>query len=216
MTDKFTISAHKRDASNKSLRKELKRDGKVLGVVYGHGVDPVALYFEPSDILRVYRKAGYSAVIEMDLEGKKMPIILKEVALDPVKNTIAHVDAFAINLKEKTMVQVPLEFEGESPAVKNLGGIFTANHNVLEVRCLPVDMPEKFVIDISKLENLHDHVCVKDIDLDPEKIEIMHIEPEVVLCMVAGKGGASAESEETEGEEAAEGETPAAEEEKAE
>ncbi|NJP03830.1 50S ribosomal protein L25 [Candidatus Gracilibacteria bacterium] len=212
MTQKFTISAHKRDTSNKSLRKELKRDGKVLGVVYGHGFDPIALYFEPSDILRVYRKAGQSALIEMDLDGKKMPIILKEVKLDPVKNTISHIDAFALNLKEKTIVQVPIEFEGESPAVKNYGGIFTANHNSIEVRCLPGDMPEKFVIDISKLGNIHDHVCVKDIELDANKIEIMHIEPEVVICMIAGKGGASEEAEE---EASAEGLAPA-EEEKAE
>ena len=203
MTQKFTISAHKREVS-KATRNQLKQDGKVLGVVYGHGVDPIPVYFEPSDILRTFRKAGYSALIELDIDGKKMPIILKEVSLHPVRNTISHVDAFAINLKEKTTVQVPLEFIGDSPAVKNLGGIFTSNHNSLDIRCLPTDIPEKFVIDISNLSELHSHVCVKDIEMDTNKLEVMHLEPGVVLCMIAGKGSTKDDEDEDTTEGAAE------------
>jgi len=183
MTETFVVHAEKREKTKKSARAS-RANSRVPGVVYGKKFAPVAISVGASEILRVFRRAGQSSLVDLDLDGKKIKVLIHEVCLHPVQNTIHHIDFFAVNLKEKTTVSVPLKFVGESPAVRNLGGIFTSEHDSVEIRCLPTEIPHEIEIDISKLENLHDHFSVGDIVL-PENLELMHLAPETVICSIA-------------------------------
>ena len=92
----------------------------------------------------------------------------------------------AVNLKEKTMVHVPLEFIGESEAVKNKGGVLNIAHTSLDIRCLPTDIPQQIEVDISALNDLHDHISIADLKLSDD-VEIMNLEADTQLCSVMGR-----------------------------
>ncbi len=192
MADTFTISAEKRSDAKKSAR-DTRQSGRVPGVVYGKGTDPVSISLGASDILRTYRKAGQSSIIELDIEGTTVQALIHEVNLHPVRDEIWHVDFLAIQKGQKVIVKIPLTFVGESPAVKTLGGIFTVEHREVEIRCLPKDILHDIEIDISKLAEIHDHVSIADLALDTDKFEIMGFEDSVVLCSIAGKAAEESE-----------------------
>lgn len=185
MTEKFKLVAEKREPSKHSSR-NARNAGKIPAVVYGKGVDAVSISVDYSDFLRTFRKTKQSAIINLTVDGKDHPVLVHQYSLDPVKDTFKHVDFFAVNLKEKTVVRVPLIFTGESEAVKNFGGTFISNHSELEIRCLPTEIPQNIQIDITCLKNLHDHVTITDLNLS-EKLEVMSLDPETVICTVTGR-----------------------------
>ena len=94
-----------------------------------------------------------------------------------------HVDFFQVNMKEEVETTIPVEFVGESEAVKALGGILVKNIDEIPVKCLPADLPEKFVVDIAKLATFEDQYTVKDLKTS-DKVEIM-LEDETVIAMVS-------------------------------
>ncbi|MCK5460679.1 50S ribosomal protein L25 [Candidatus Gracilibacteria bacterium] len=185
MTDNFTLATEKRKSSKHSAR-NTRQTGKVPGVIYGHGIDSIAVSIGYSDLLKTFRKAGQSSIIDLTIDGKTTKVLIHQYTLDPVKNTFTHIDFLAINMKEKTMVRIPLRFVGESDAVKNLGGVFLTNHNELEIRCFPSEIPHEIKVDISSLENLHDHISIADLDL-PETLELMNLDKKTILCSITGR-----------------------------
>jgi len=195
MTDTFYLSATKRESTNnKHSAREARAQNRVPGVVYGHNIDPLSISINASDLLRIYRKAGTASLLDLDIEGKKIKVLIHALELHPIQDDIRHVDLYAVNLKEKTTVEVPLEFIGESPAVKNMGGVFMTKYHSIEVRCLPTEIPQKIEVDLSTLENIHDHICAKDLSI-PKNVELIHIEPEIVICTILGKASATEEEE---------------------
>ena len=191
--DSFPLSAQKRETAKKSAR-YCRQSGRVPGVVYGPHTPPQALSLDRSDILRTFRKAGKSTLVDLDLDGNKITTLIHDIQWHPVQTTIHHIDFFAVDLKKKTTVEVPLVFEGEAPAVKNLGGVLMKDHETIDIRCLPSEIPHDIKVDISGLENLHDHITIKELNLD-EKFEVMHLDIETVVCSIAGR--AAEEEEET-------------------
>ena len=202
MTDTYELAAVKRPVTKKSAR-DTRAAGNVPAVVYGNGFESVTISVAYSDMLRTYRKAGTSSIIDLDIEGKKAKVLVHDMQLDPVRNEITHVDFHALNLKEKTTVHIPLKFVGESPAVKTHGGTFISSHDALDIRCLPTDIPHDIEIDISQLKELHDHVTVVDLGLDPSKFELMGMDEETVLCSVTGRAATEEEEQAAAGETAA-------------
>lgn len=182
MTKTLTLTAKIRIPSRQG-NKDLEEERQVLGVVYGHGFESKAISVDASDVLRAYRKVGTSTVLDLDIDGKKVPVLMKEVNLHPVRHEINHVDFFAVNMKEKTTVHVNLVVVGESPAVK-LGGVLVAAHKSLDLRCLPADSPRNIELDISVLEKNGDHITIKDLNLDPKKYEVVGLELDEVVCLV--------------------------------
>ncbi len=179
----FSLSAEKREGHRHSARDA--RDAKCIpAVVYGHGVESISISVKQSDMLRTYRSAGQSSLVELDVAGKKIKVLVHELSFHPVTRAIQHVDFFAVNLKEKTNVTVPVVFVGESPAIKNFGGLLIKENDEIEIRCFPTDIPHEITVDISKLKNIGDHISVASLTLDPEKFRIM-LDPSTVICAIA-------------------------------
>ena len=204
MKETYDLAAEKREQSKHSAR-DTRAMGRIPGVVYGHGYENQTVSVDYSTFLKLFRRAGQSSLIDLDLDGKKTKVLVQSYDLDPVQDTFQHIDFFAVNLKEKATVHVPLIFEGESPAVKNLGGVFMSNHDEIEVRCLPSDIPHDIKVDISVLANLQDHLCVSDINL-PENVEISHMDPESVICSITAHSAGGSDEDAAATEEGAEGE----------
>lgn len=202
MSETFAISATKRPATKHSAR-EARQNKNVPGVVYGHGTEPQPISLGASEILRLYRRAGQSTLIDLDLEGTKHSVLIHDMDIHPVRMEIRHIDLLAVNPKEKTIVHVPVLTSGESAAVKNKGGILMIEHDTVNVRCLPKDIPHHVTVDISGLQNIGDHVCVKDLAFDPKKHEVMGLDAEAVVVSIGGKKSKDDEASTEETEEAA-------------
>lgn len=196
MADKYSLAASKREAGKNSAR-DSREQNLVPGIVYGHGHDNVMISVGYSDMLRTYRKAGTAAIIDLDVDGKKLPVLIHDMNIHPVRDEIRHVDFYAVNLKEATTVSIPFVFIGEAPAVKLLGGTFVKDHDNISLRCLPTDIPHDIEIDISNLDEIHAHITIKDLGLDAEKFELMGLDEETVICSIMGRS-ATSEDEESE------------------
>ena len=201
MAKTLQLAARKREVTKQSAR-DHRAESLVPGVVYGPEQDPKTLAVGTSDLLRMYRKAGKSTLIDLDIDGDKAKVLIHDVQFHPVKSDIVHVDFFAVNLKKPTTVEIPFNFIGESGAVKHHGGMLVKDHEYIAIRCLPTDIPHDIEIDIAKLENLSDHITVADLGLDPEKYEVMQLDPETTICSAIA---AIMEEEPEESEESAEG-----------
>jgi large subunit ribosomal protein L25 len=150
----------------------LRRKGKVPCIVYGHDVKSMAIQVDRNTLHKAFQKAGESTLVELDVDGKKMPVLFKDVIFHPVSSQELHVDFYAVNMKEEIETKVPLVFTGESPAVKDLAAVFVTAYNEVTVRCLPSDLPSELPVDIAALANIGDTITIKDIAL-PKGVAIL-------------------------------------------
>ena len=185
MTDVLTLSAQKREVTKHSAR-DHRVGGLVPGVVYGPERASFAISVGASELLRMYRKAGKSTLLDLAIGDEVIKVLIHDVELHPVKSNIVHIDFFVVNLKKVTTVEIPFVFVGESAAIKDLGGMFVREHEKISIRCLPTDIPHDIKVDLARLKNLQDHVTIADLNLDPEKYELMHLDPNTVICSVTG------------------------------
>jgi large subunit ribosomal protein L25 len=179
---KIELNAQKREVVGRKV-KTLRRAGIIPAVLYGKGQETIALQVPMKDFEKVFKVAGESTLVYLNVEdGKSVPTIIHDVTRDPRRDTFLHADFHKVSLTEKIKANVPVVFAGESPAVKDLKGIFVRNVNEIEVEAFPQDLPHEITIDISKLVAFGDQIQVKDIDLG-DKIKIM-AEAEEILATV--------------------------------
>lgn len=182
MTKTTTLKATLRDVVGKQVDK-FRKDEMVPAVMYGNKVEPQNIWVKQLDFERAYGKAGESAIVALELEGKAVNVLIHDLQTHPMSGKPMHVDFFQVNMKEEVETEIPVEFIGESEAVKALGGILVKNIDEIPVKCLPADLPEKFVVDIAKLATFDDVFAVKDLKVS-DKVEIM-LESETVIAMVS-------------------------------
>lgn len=144
----------------------LRQSGFVPAVLYGKGQEPISLQVPKKDFAKTFHTAGESTLIYVIVDGQSYPTIIHDIARDPRTDDVIHADFYKVRLDQKVKASIPVEFAGESPAVKSLGGIFIRNINELEVEALPQNLPHSIVIDISKLEKFGDQIMIKDIKPD--------------------------------------------------
>lgn len=167
--ERIELQAQKRESVGKTLS-SLRKEGFLPSVVYGHNFEAVPIQIKYVDFEKAFKMAGESTLINLRIEDKEEPAVIKDIQKDPVSDKIIHADFYRVNLKEKIKAKVPLVIVGESEAVKN-GGILVKTVNELEVEALPQDLPHEFQIDISGLQNFGDHVQIKDI-LISDKVKV--------------------------------------------
>ena len=161
-----------------------RRTGLVPAVVYGKGISPQSLWINGLGLSRLLKKSGESVIIDLLVDGKNgRNVLINEIQRDPVSGNFQHVDFYQVKMDEKIEAGVPLEFIGESEAVKALGGILVKNLDEVEVECLPADLPSRIDVDISMIKTFDDHIFAKDLKIS-EKVQIK-IDPETVVALVA-------------------------------
>lgn len=158
----------------------------IPAVMYGSGVENTSLTVNRLEFERVFAKSGESGLIAIKLEGQDYPVIVKDFQVDPVKQRIIHIDFFKLNMKEKVVAEVALEFVGEAPAVKTQGGIVVHNFDTLEIECLPSDLIQKIEVDLSGLNEIGDAIHVSDIKL-PHGVVFKHETTDMIVHVVEPK-----------------------------
>ena len=155
----------------KANPKVLRRSKQVPCVVYGV-VKNMSIQCPAQELHSAFVKAGESTLVELAVDGKKIPVLFKNVDFDPVSDREIHADFYAVDMKAEIDTLVPVHFEGEAPAVKTLGGVFVIVHDHVKVRSLPADLPHSITVAINGLEAFHASVSVKDLQV-PKGVKVM-------------------------------------------
>jgi len=200
------LETHKRPAAK---AKHTRNKGYIPAVIYGPGMNgkSSSITVEYQAFRKVYRTAGESTVIELDVEGKTIPTLVYSLEFHPVSGEFEHIDFYAMDMEQAVQTHIPIVFTGTAPAVKEKDAILVISKESLEVKCLPKYLVHDLTVDVSGLEDYHDHVSVKDISV-PEGITVLDDPEDFVINATAPKIEQEEEQEEelAEGEEVPEGE----------
>ncbi len=178
----LTIKAQKRDAFGKNASYRIRRTGSVPGVLYGQGLETIALSLDKKDIIHILKSdTGENTLFRVGFDGDVRDAMIKSLQVDPVNDEILHVDLIQISMDKAIRVAVPLETVGEAVGVKTEGGFVDFITRELEVECLPKDIPEKITLDISGL-HLHQSIKVSEI-LPPAGVKVIS-DPHAVVVLI--------------------------------
>jgi large subunit ribosomal protein L25 len=149
----IVVSAQNRHETGKNVNRRLRIAGLIPGVLYGSATKPVPVSVSPKEIGSILRsKTGENTLFDLELDGSRRKVILKEFQLEPIKGALLHADFYEVALDKVLQVNVHVELVGTPVGVKVQGGIVDWVTRELEVECLPADIPEKISVDISALE----------------------------------------------------------------
>lgn len=181
------VSAEVRSGFGKNAARQLRMQGRIPAVLYGQQEAALSLTVDPKDLLAVLQSAaGHNTILSLDVKDQgSTSVILKEWQLDPIKETLLHVDFLRIAMDNALQVSVPVLPLGVAKGVKDQGGIFEFVLRQLEVECLPADIPEHIAADISNLE-IGSNLRVSDLTVDP-KLNLLSDLDLVVAHVVAPK-----------------------------
>jgi large subunit ribosomal protein L25 len=180
--EKVELKAKKREVFGRKTNKK-RKEGLIPAVVYGKNVEPVPVWISELDFKRLLKKSGESTMISLNIDGKNnRNVIIYETQKDPLSERFIHLDFFQVRMDEEIETEVELEYIGESPAIKELGGMLVKNIDEIEVKCLPGDLPSKIEVDISVLKTFDDHICIKDLTI-PDKVKT-DLDPETVVALI--------------------------------
>ena len=174
-----TLKAEVRTITGKKV-KNLRKAGILPATVYGQEMTPISVQMIDKDMETIFHHVGESGLVELELDGNKLPILFRNPQYHPVEGNLIHIDCFKVNLKEKIITVVPLEFINESASVK-AGNVLVEVANEVEVEALPGDLPEKIEVDLAKLETIDSVITMADLVIDRSKIEIKNDADQVVV-----------------------------------
>jgi len=184
--EKLTLDAQTRTEMKKKKVWALREEGVIPAVVYG-GKENINIKVKKNEFTKLYAKTGESTIITLVLDGKKeIPVLVKEEQVDPILNDYTHVDFKEIDMAKEIVVPVELNFLGEAPAIKELGGTFVRNLNHVQVRCLPSKLVHFIDVDLSALKTFDDAIHVSDLKI-PEGIKVTNLATQLVAKVVEQK-----------------------------
>jgi large subunit ribosomal protein L25 len=195
-TTKLNVNSRSSEGSRSARR--LRRSGRVPGVLYGGGADPIG--FDADERELRHALAGSGAVLDLSIDGAKpTPVVLKESQRDPVKGHTTHVDLLRVNLDVKIHAAVPLELTGvdDSPGVKQ-GGILEQISRELNVEALPTAIPESIAHEVGEME-IGDTVLLSALTV-PEGVTLLDDLEETVLATLSAPRLQSETADEIEAE----------------
>jgi large subunit ribosomal protein L25 len=208
MSDALTLPAELRERAGKGASRALRRDGRVPAVIYGGKEEPVAIHVEAKELVRQLN-TGYfmNSIVMVDLGGKKVRALPKDVALHPVTERPIHVDFLRLAKDAKIQVAVPVLFvnEEESPGLKK-GGVLNVVRHELELICESDKIPDNITIDVAGLD-VGDAVHISRVNLPDGSESAITDRDFTIATLVAPSALKKSESEEEGAEEgeAAEG-----------
>jgi large subunit ribosomal protein L25 len=158
------LTGTRRDDIGKGGARKARAAGRIPGVLYGHGEEPVALSVSAREFELAVRKQGGNPIMGLGLEGREHTALIRAVQYDPVSHDIIHLDFLRISLTEMIEVEVAIHLIGTPAGVKEGGGILEPILRELKVRCLPTAIPPFVEVDVTTL-NIGDSVHVSAISV---------------------------------------------------
>jgi large subunit ribosomal protein L25 len=195
MTMIFEIKAQQRNLQGTGASRRLRAAGKVPGIVYGGTEKPLAIELDHNELLLALRKEAFqSSVINLNFEGKKQAVLLRDVQAHAYKKLVLHVDFQRIDETHEIHIKVPLHFINAdvAPGVKTSGGIVSHVTTELDVKCLAKNLPEFLTVDLKDLVSGHS-IHAADLPL-PAGVKLAHADQNPVIATILAIRGAAEET----------------------
>ncbi len=211
MTETVLQAETGRRAGSSDARR-LRADGKIPAVVYGHGMDPIAVSVDRRELRQALSgAAGMNTILDLTVDGTVYPSLIKDIQRHPVKRSVQHVDFIQVNLNEEIVVSIPIHLQGEAKDVSANGGLVDLAMQELQVRTTPRNIPDGVTIDVSEM-TMDTVIRVEDIplpsgvlaeaDADAPVVTVLTMRTPVLDAEEAAAEEAAAEAGEGEGAEA--------------
>ena len=176
------LQAARRDETGKGVARRLRAEGRVPGVLYGQGVEPVALSVDAREMVHIlHGAAGANALVDLVVDGNEHLVLAREIQRDHIHNSLIHIDFLAVSRTQTITANVPVIETGEAAGVKE-GGVVEHHLREVSVECFPQDVPDHIQIDISDLV-LGGMVHVSDL-VAPKGVTILTSLEDAVLSII--------------------------------
>ncbi len=194
------MTAQVRRQNGKGAARQVRRDGRIPAILYGHGTTPLALSVSPQALKAALTSGGANTLISLEIEGggaspATRVVMLKDWQTEPIRRTWIHADLYEIRMDEAITIDVPIRLTGKSEGVK-AGGILEQIHRSVTVECLPGQIPDAFEIDVTPL-GMGQSVHVGDIML-PEGVKLETPAGDTIVTVVAPQAETTQTPEEQE------------------
>lgn len=221
MNKREKLSVEKRSILGKKVKK-LRREGILPANIYGADFASVSVQLPVKEFDTVFAISGETGLVDVELDGKTIPVLIKNVFINPMTGATLHADFHKVNLKEKVTAKIPVEAVGEAKAEVDKVGLLEQPTMEIEIEALPTELPEKIEVPVEKLAVVEDQILVSDLSI-PAGVEVLSDASQVVfkigelitkemeeqMAADEAETEAAAEEQATEGEEAKEGEEKA-------
>lgn len=161
----------------------IRQSGKIPAVFYGKKEKNTPIAIPKVDFLKVWKEAGESTVVALETPEGRVESLIHDVDYDPVTGSPRHADFYVFEKGHKVEIDIPLEFVGVAPAIKDLGGTLVKVLHELQIEAEPQNLPHNLTVDISSLATFDDQILAKDITL-PTGVTLLE-DPEVVIALVS-------------------------------
>jgi large subunit ribosomal protein L25 len=170
--EQVLIKADKRNSTGKGVARKLRAAGRIPAILYGTNVEPVSITVSARDWENITRHMKRNVIFDMEIQGgaaiDKRPVMVKEIQRDGLGTNIMHIDFFQVSMEQTVEVEVPIHLTGKSKG-EVLGGIVDVHLRSIKVECLPNQIPEQIVFDVTELD-IGDSVHISDISLPGVKL----------------------------------------------
>lgn len=165
--------------------KSLRKKGKIPAILYGPKLKNIPLELDYKSFDKIYKEAGESSLVSLKIKGEKKvyQVIIYDVQEDPLTGNFIHIDLYQPSLEKKIEATIPLDFFGESEAIKNLGGTLVKNITEVHVKALPQDLPHQIRVNIERLKTFEEHIRISDLEI-PKGVEVLKDAKEIVVSVL--------------------------------
>ena len=178
MAKEYKLEVEKRDSTKKSDLKKYRKEGKIPGVYYSYDSKKSINFLVNQSEINAAIKSDAN-IFAINVGGENKNVLFKSVQYHPVTEQMIHIDLYGVNMKKAVVVRVPLQMAGDAIGVKEEGGILNQVSQDVEIKCLPMDIPNVIDVDISSL-SIGDTLAAGQIPLD-DALEL--ISPEDMLII---------------------------------
>jgi large subunit ribosomal protein L25 len=176
----YVLHIEERKATGKGAARKFRRQGFIPAVLYGYKGSKI-LSVSASEFMKMWEEIGEHSILNLKIgEEEKTEVIVKAFQLDPVTKDIIHIDFLEFEKGKALRTEIPIHVVGTAKGVKK-GGILETFIRDIEIECLPTDIPDSIVIDVTDLE-IGNSLHTRDIQVDP-KIKVL-TNPEQVVVTV--------------------------------
>lgn len=179
--DEVVLEANEREVVRRGVR-ALRRSGKIPAVVYGSGLESTPVELDAKLLTDVLARVSASTLISLNVGKQKHQVLVREIQRDVIRQDILHVDFLKVAMDVVISTEVPIELVGESPAVRDLGGVLVTGLNSIEIEALPANLPDRISVDLGLIVDMDDSIMVSDLEVG-EGVEIL-TSPEELLASV--------------------------------
>ncbi len=180
MAESLVLDATKRSESGKSAARQIRREGNIPAVLYGHGRDPELLTISGMQFEKAVASVSGMRIIKVKVGSKTSRALIQEVQRHPTRAQVLHVDFLEVHKGERITVKPPIRLVGSPEGVRNQGGVLDQILRELEIRVLPKDLPDRIEVDVTDLMVGHS-IHVRDVEVPDAEILI---DLDATICTV--------------------------------